>query len=175
VSRDGLVIREIEPGDQRALLLLNNAAVPHVNALVAEQMAWLLEHCDYARLAERVESPGGIRETVGFVLAIRNGTSYWSANYQWFAARYGVFLYLDRVVIAPTARRMGVGRALYEDLAVFAAARWPRVTLEVNLEPPNPGSHHFHAAMGFTAVGERRYDGGAVVMMAREVSPPGRD
>jgi predicted GNAT superfamily acetyltransferase len=42
----------------------------------------------------------------------------------------------------------------YADL--FAAARaagHPRVACEVNYEPPNPQSDHFHAALGFQEVG----------------------
>ncbi len=48
------------------------------------------------------------------------------------------------------ARGRGVARALYE--AVFADARaagLPLVCCEVNVEPPNPVSDAFHAALGF--------------------------
>ena len=31
---------------------------------------------------------------------------------------------------------------------------------EVNIRPPNPGSHRFHKRLGFHQVGERHYDGG---------------
>jgi predicted GNAT superfamily acetyltransferase len=164
---NGLVIRDIMPGDRPVVLALNNAAVPHVNALEPAQLDWLCAHCDYARVAEMPTASGST--IAGFVLAIRNGTEYWSANYAWFTERYNEFLYLDRVVVAEGARRRGVGAALYADMMQFAAARAPRVTLEVNIEPPNPGSHAFHARMGFAVVGERRYDGGHVAMMAREL------
>ena len=58
--------------------------------------------------------------------------------------------YLDRIVVLPNARRMGVGRSLYD--VVFQAAktaRAERVCCEVNLEPPNPGSIRFHEQLGF--------------------------
>lgn len=154
----GLVVRDATPADQPALLTLNNAAVPHVNALTRDQFAWLATTADYVRVAEL---DGHL---AGFVVAIRNGTSYWSANYAWFGSRYDHFVYLDRVVIVPDAQRKGVGRRLYADLMTFAGHRWPRITLEVNVRPPNPGSIAFHEAMGFRRVGSRTYDDNEVAM-----------
>jgi predicted GNAT superfamily acetyltransferase len=162
----GLVVRAGTPHDQPAVLSLNNTATPHVNALTDEQFAWIAGEADYYRVAER---DGAI---MGFVFAIRNGTSYWSGNYAWFAARYPAFIYLDRVVVAPDARKCGVGRALYDDLVKFASGRWPRITLEVNVEPPNPGSIAFHERMQFTRVGMRRYADGEVAMFERLLSGP---
>ena len=154
-------VRTAVERDHDDVLALNNAAVPHVNALTAEQFSWLAKRTDYFRVCEDV---GGI---VGFVFAIAKGSDYWSANYAWFGERYDTFLYLDRVVVAERERRAGVGRALYSDLRAFAQGRWPRITLEVNRRPPNPGSLRFHEHMGFREVGERESDDGAqaVVMM----------
>lgn len=163
-----VTIRDMVLADQPVLLALNNAATPHVNALDAEQFAWLAQESDYARVAER----GG--HAAGFVFAIRNGTGYWSANYAWFGARYDAFLYLDRVVVAPGARRGGVGRGLYDDLQSFAGGRWPRITLEVNVRPANPGSVAFHHALGFRQVGSRTYDGNEVAMFELPLSVSSR-
>jgi predicted GNAT superfamily acetyltransferase len=162
-----LTIRAALPADAAALRAMNNAAIPHVNALAEEQFAWLQTRCDYARIAEH---DGHV---AGFVFAIRDGTEYWSANYAWFRERFVSFLYLDRVVVAASARRTGVGRALYDDLVAFARGRWPRITLEVNVRPPNPGSIAFHEALGFRRVGTRRYDDNEVAMFARSVESPG--
>ena len=146
------------------MLALNNASTPHVNALTAAEFAWLLTEADYTRVAE-------LNGTLaGFVIAIRAGTSYWSGNYAWFAERYEEFIYLDRVVVAPAARRHGVGRALYEDLIEFASRSWSRITLEVNIQPPNPGSMLFHERMNFQRVGSRVYAGGEVAMFERQVT-----
>jgi predicted GNAT superfamily acetyltransferase len=153
-----LRIRDARVGDHAVLLALNNAATPHVNALEPEQFAWLATNADYFRVASR----GGPLE--GFVLAIRHGTTYWSANYAWFTERYDDFIYLDRVVVAPDARRAGVARALYTDLEQFTRGRWPRIALEVNVVPPNPGSIAFHEAAGFRRVGTRRYAQNEVAM-----------
>lgn len=159
----GVEVRDMQPEDDAALLAINNAAVPHVTALEADGFAWIRGHSDYARLAQRGS------HAQGFVLAMRNGTPYWSENYAWFGARYESFLYLDRVVVAAGARGSGVGRALYEDVVRFATGRWPRITLEVNVRPPNPASIAFHAAMGYRRVGTRAYEGGEVAMFEREL------
>ena len=157
-TQGGLVVRAGAPHDQPAVHALNNASTPHVNALTGEQLAWLVENADYFRIAE---IDGAL---AGFVIAIRNGTAYWSGNYAWFGERYPAFLYLDRIVVAPDARRRGVGRALYDDLIVFASGRWPRITLEVNVKPKNPGSMAFHARLAFRRVGSRAYNDGEVAM-----------
>jgi predicted GNAT superfamily acetyltransferase len=158
-----VVVRDATPADHEVVRALNNGAVPHVNALTAEQFAQVVGYAAYFRVAE---DDAGI---AGFVLCVPRGTTYWSGNYAWFTARYADFLYLDRVVVAERARGGGVGRALYDDLVMFARGRWPRITLEVNLRPPNPGSVAFHCRVGFVEVGVREYDDGAsaVVMMER--------
>jgi predicted GNAT superfamily acetyltransferase len=160
-----VVVRPATVADHADVLALNNASTPHVNALGQEQFDWLAQNVDYFRVAE----VGG--SIAGFVMALRNGTTYWSGNYAWFSARYDQFLYLDRVVVSPTARRSGVGRALYADLTAFASARWPRITLEVNVRPPNPGSIAFHEALGFRRVGARQYDENEVAMFELPLAP----
>lgn len=159
-----MIVRDAMAADHAAILALNNGAVPHVNALSFEDLAWLSGHAIFFQVAE---DAGAL---AGFALVLPSGGSYWSDNYKWFAARYDRFVYLDRVVVAPDVRRRGVGRALYA--ALFAAVQdaWPRVTLEVNQRPPNPVSERFHAALGFTAVGVREYNEGAnaVLMLVRE-------
>ena len=171
-----LLLRDGHARDHAAVLALNNAATPHVNELTENTLAWIISHADYFRVAE---DDGGI---VGFVLALGNGIDYWSLNYRWFTERGGEFLYLDRIVVAERARKSGVGRALYDDIQEFARARWPRIALEVNLRPPNPGSLAFHQRMGFSQVGIREEDGGekAVALMERRTatsasSPPDTD
>jgi predicted GNAT superfamily acetyltransferase len=160
----GVVVRPATVRDHPAVHALNDASVPHVNALTAEQFAWLAANVDYFRVAE-VDG-----EFAGFVMAIRRGTPYWSGNYAWFTERFADFIYLDRVVVSPTVRRAGVGRALYADLATFAAGRWPRITLEVNIRPPNPGSVAFHESLGFMRVGARTYDDNEVAMFELPIS-----
>ena len=65
------------------------------------------------------------------------------------------FIYVDRVIISRAARGEGLARALVCNL--FAEAKQAghdRVVCEVNIDPPNPASEVFHAAMGFVGVGQ---------------------
>ena len=160
-----LLVRDATDADHAIVLAMNNAATPNVNALEETAWAWLVAHAAYYRVAE---DAAGL---AGFILCVPSGLPYWSENYKWFTARYADFLYLDRVVVAERARNRGVGTALYADLHATVAGRWPRVTLEVNLRPPNPGSQRFHERLGYQAVGVRESEGGAyaVQMYAREV------
>lgn len=157
------MVRDATTQDHAAVLALNNGATPHVNPLAPEPFDWLVAHAVYFRVCA---DEAGV---AGFIIAFPSGLPYWSDNYQWFASQAEPFLYLDRVVVAPRAQRQGVGQALYQDIIAFAIGQWPRITLEVNLRPPNPTSLAFHDAMGFRRVGQRDYDAGekAVVMLER--------
>ena len=85
-----------------------------------------------------------------------------SPNFIWFRARYPRFVYVDRIVVAPSARGRGCARRLYDDLFEHAArAGNDRVVCEVNKTPPNPASNAFHAALGFVEVGSASVHGGS--------------
>jgi predicted GNAT superfamily acetyltransferase len=156
-------VRDALAADHAAVLALNNSATPNVNELSEGEFAWIASHADYFRVAE---DAAGL---TAFVLALRPGLAYWSLNYRWFSDRGGSFIYLDRIVVDERARGTGVGRAMYDDLDRFARGRWPCITLEVNLMPPNPGSLAFHERLGFKQVGVRQEEGGAkaVALMER--------
>lgn len=162
----GFTLRAGTAADAAAVLALNNASVPHVNALAADTLAQIVAMSAHYTIAEDAE---GI---LGFVICIPSGRSYWSDNYTWFADRYDAFLYLDRVAVAAHAQRRGVGRAIYDDLHQRAMGVWPRIALEVNLRPPNPVSVAFHSAMGYGEVGVREYADGAnaVLMYLKELA-----
>lgn len=163
----GFTLRPATAADHAAVLALNNAEVPRVNALAADEFARIVALSIHFTVAE---DPEGL---LGFVLCIPSGTNYWSANYQWFGDRYAGFLYLDRVVVSPRRRRGGVGRALYDDLHKRASGRWSNIALEVQLLPPNPVSDRFHAAMQYKPVGVRHYDDDgakAVTMYLRDLA-----
>jgi predicted GNAT superfamily acetyltransferase len=165
----GLRIRDVAPADLPAMLGINNAAVPAMNTLDPADLAWLVDHAGYARVAE---ADG---EIIGFLIALPPGTQYASANYRWFGERYASFLYIDRVAIAAPARGRGIGSAMYADLSRVAAGRYECLLAEVNAEPPNPESVRFHERNGFIHVGEleHHYDGAhasRVLMMRRPLS-----
>lgn len=159
-------IRDYRPEDLSWALALNNDAVPAVNGHTPETWAELVHLSHVIRVAE---APSG---AAGFMVLFTPGADYISPNYRWFSERYPTFLYVDRIVVDPSAQGTGVGRALYEDgIARCSEINAPVFTCEVNEQPPNPGSIAFHHRLGFEAVGRQATDGGEkrVVLMARPV------
>ena len=158
-------IRAAEAGDIDQILAMNNAAVPAVSVADRSRMVELIDLATLAWVVD-LEVDGGDRVLGGFVLLFEPGSRYDSPNYGWFVERYERFLYVDRVVIAAEARDRGLGSQLYEAIIDEATRRGSqRVTAEVNLEPPNPGSSRFHRRMGFEAVGTLSPGAGYTVEM----------
>lgn len=157
-------VLDIGPDHVDWLLALNNAAVPHVNELTRADLDALLADAAFARMVVADGDPKGA------LIVFWPGLDYQSPHYRWFSERFESFLYVDRVMIAEDAKGAGLGRALYDALGRFAEERGaPRITLEVNSKPPNPGSLAFHERQGFRAVGELEHEGGAkrVVLMEK--------
>ena len=164
-----LRLRDYDRADLDWALALNNGAVPAVNGHDAESFAALIGAADYARVAL-----GGDGAGAGLLVVFGPGAAYRSPNYLWFDARYDDFLYVDRIVVDGAARGQGIGRALYGELFAYAGGRARRITCEVNLKPPNPGSLRFHERAGFRPVGEQSTDGGAkqVRLLEKLLSAP---
>src|ERR1035437_2646288 len=96
-----------------------------------------------------------------------------SRNILWFCARYPRFVYVDRIVVASSARGRGCARRLYRDLFEYAVrAGHERVVCEVNISPPNPASNAFHAALGFVEVGTASVYSGARRARTRNLEIP---
>ena len=129
----------------RALLALNNAHAQELSWLEAERLEYLISEAFLARRIGCLDA---------FLLAFDQDARYDSQNFTWFRARYPRFVYVDRIVVAPSARGRGCARRLYADLFEHAVrAGHDRVVCEVNKTPPNPASDAFHAALGFVEVG----------------------
>ncbi len=100
-------------------------------------------------------------DKAGYLLTFDQDSPYDSPNFVWFKARYPRFVYIDRIVVEPTMRKQGVGRAFYE--ALFDRARrdgYSVAACEVNFEPPNPLSDLFHARLAFQEVGRAKLANG---------------
>lgn len=147
--------RNVRQEDLPAVLALNEEAVPHVNSVPMEQLHWFMEHAFAFRVAELPTGVGG------FLIALTPEADYASPNFRWFAARRPSFVYVDRVVVSPAARRRGLARRFYEDLALNANGRAEVITCEVNLRPRNDESLEFHRRLGFTEVGRQETEGGS--------------
>lgn len=137
--------------DHTALLGLNNAHAAELSLLDAASFSHLVEQ---AFLARRIGDDA-------LLISFDQTADYPSPNYLWFRARLPRFVYVDRVVVAERARGRGHARRLYATLfAAAMSAGHDVVACEVNSDPPNPASDAFHAALGFTTVGEASIYGG---------------
>jgi predicted GNAT superfamily acetyltransferase len=147
-----------------SLLALNNAHVQELSWLEPERLEYLVREAFLARRIGKVDA---------FLLAFDQDARYDSPNFIWFRARYPRFVYVDRIVVAPSARGRGCARQLYSDLFEHAArAGHDRVVCEVNTIPPNAASDAFHAALGFVEVGTASlYDGSRTVRYLMSCSP----
>ncbi len=153
-------IRPATTADFDAILALNEESVAALSPLTPERLA-ALDACAALHLV--VEDDARV---IAFLLALREGATYDSPNYRWFALRYERFLYVDRVVVASAARGRGAGALLYRDVFEFAATHAvDLVTCEYDVEPPNPASERFHARFGFREVGRQQLDGGKLVSL----------
>ncbi len=140
-------ISKLHLSSLQGVLALNNEHAKETSFLDEESLAGLIKMAFYAE--------GVDRGATAFLIALDQGADYINPNFSWFLARYKSFVYIDRIIVAGSARGRGLARMLYEDLFSRAkAAGHERVVCEVNLEPPNPASDAFHATMGFVEVGQ---------------------
>ncbi|HUP65159.1 MAG TPA: GNAT family N-acetyltransferase [Thermoanaerobaculia bacterium] len=143
-----MTFRAVHPSDLPRLVEINNAVVPAMNELDLEAMRRFAETALWFRVAEE---DGTI---AAFLIALQHDAEYDSANFRWFQSHYGDFVYVDRIAVDPSARRLGLASRLYGELFDFARSRGaPRICAEVNLRPPNPVSIEFHRRAGFLEVG----------------------
>ena len=152
-----MLIRDITPADLRAIHAINEVGAPGVHPEPPEMLAAITRECCIALVVE-------VEGTVAaFCQVLPPGANYSSVNYAWFSARYGDFIYLDRVAVAAEHQGRGIGSRLYEEVERRTGAKW--FTLEVNLRPRNEGSLRFHARKGFVEVGQQDTDYGALVSL----------
>lgn len=162
---------ELHPAEESeliAILRMNNEAVPHVSALEYPDLREFWETAPYFKAAKDA-SDGSPR---GFLIALTPEAEYASPNFRWFQAHYEHFCYIDRIVVAPEARHMGLGQLLYRDLQAVSRNTAQRLTCEVNIDPPNEHSLHFHTRFGFIEVGQQKTEHGTktVCLMVKELT-----
>jgi predicted GNAT superfamily acetyltransferase len=119
------ISRDLEP----AILALNNAHAVALSWLEPDRFTAMLSDAFYARC---------IGEAEAFLLAFDKGAAYDSANFQWFRRRYERFVYIDRVVVAGSARRRGHARLLYEELFCRAASAGRDLVVRGECRPTEP-------------------------------------
>ncbi len=141
-----------------AVLALNDANVEATGEIGLADLQGLVAAAFSATV---IGAPG---RPEAFLITFDQDAGYGSPNFLWFKARHARFAYVDRIVVAGEARGRGHARALYEDFFARArAAGHDLAACEVNLDPPNPVSHAFHAALGFEPAGEASLPNGKTV------------
>lgn len=135
-------VRPFSQTDLAWVLTLNNLHAREVNEISEAWLAELVAVCARARVID----------DVAFLVAFDETTPTQGPHHAWWKARRASFVYVDRVVVAESARGRGLARLLYEDLASSSSGR-PLVS-EVNIDPPNPASIAFHERLGFVVAGE---------------------
>jgi predicted GNAT superfamily acetyltransferase len=154
-----LLIRQTKINDFPSILDINATEEDKTSQIDLARIIQLDSWSDYHRVVV-VED-----EVVGFLLVMSEASDYDGDNFRWFVERYRSFLYVDRIVIARTFARRGIGSALYGDLIQFAVTQgWSTLCCEINVSPPNPVSHGFHARFGFKEVGHNAEAGAPKVV-----------
>ena len=160
-------IRNATSTDLETVLALNESEVPHVGSLTMTDMQGFLAKAVYFRVT--CDENGDV---VASLIGLDPDTEYDSLNFQWFCTRYESFAYIDRIAVAPSARRQGIAEALYQDFASIAKEWTQCLCCEVNLRPANPGSMAYHQRLGFNQVGSLETHGGSkkVAFLLKEIS-----
>ncbi len=147
-------VSDVRDEDLDDVLALNEASVPHVSSIGMEELRWFAENAFCFRIA-RVD-----RQLAGFLIGLGPGLDYASPNYRWFDRRHENFGYIDRVAVAPFARRRGIASHLYDDFETRLRGYVPLLTCEVNIRPPNESSMVYHEQHGFVRVATQETEGG---------------
>jgi len=139
-----VTIRDAATNDYDAICALNLEEIQHTSRMDEARLATLGNLSCYFRV-------GCTDDTVSaFMIALCSGAPYDNENYSWFAQKYARFVYVDRIVVSPALRGLGLGTLLYEDLFRYARENSiPLVTCEYNIVPTNEPSRLFHKKFGF--------------------------
>ncbi len=150
-----IAIRKAESTDFARVVELNAQAVQHTSVMDLARLTELDALSNYHRVIVVAD------KVAGFLLAMRENAAYVNENFDFFAARYTSFLYIDRIVVDPAFFGLSIGSLLYKDLFQFAVDNAvPVVACEYNIEPPNEPSLRFHNKFGFKEIGTQWLDGG---------------
>jgi len=145
-----IAIRDADETDFEAVLALNLSEVRHTSPMDAAR----LRHLDAIASYHKVVTVDGT--VAAFLLAMKDGCGYVNENFEWFAARFKTFLYVDRIVVGDGYRGLGLGARLYKHMFDHARAHGiATIACEYNMVPPNQASRVFHDKFGFHEVGRQ--------------------
>ena len=159
-----VTLRQVCDADLARVWTLNEAALPAVNSVPLE---FFRAYVDSPQAVFQIAVDNATETLVGFLLALRPGVDYSSENYQWFDRNFRSFLYVDRIVVDPSAQSAGLGRRFYSGLVALAndeLAPAKRICCEVNIKPRNDRSLRFHQRFGFRKCFEQEAEGAKKVV-----------
>lgn len=134
------------------LYSLNQENTPEVGSLEdIESFSKLFELSSISLLVELKD------QIIGFIICLRENSTYSSENYKFFNDDKDKFIYIDRIVIKSGFRRKGIGTQVYKHLDDLASKDFLPICCEVNSVPKNEISLNFHIKNGFIEVGERNF------------------
>ena len=150
-----IAFRDAEEADFAAVVALNAVEVRHTSPMDEARLRELDDLASYHKVAI---VDGAV---AAFLLVMENGCGYANENFEWFAARYDAFLYVDRIVVGGDYQGLRLGKLLYQDLFDHARVRGiAMIACEYNVVPPNEPSRLFHDKFGFHQVGSQWLVGG---------------
>ena len=150
--------RSIPSNTLENLYSLNQENIPEVGSLrSSESFASLLDRSSINLLIKYK------KQVIGFVICFRENLEYESLNYKFFNESKKNFLYIDRVVINSSYRRMGLGTMMYNYLEYVADKEILPICCEVNSVPRNEISINFHIKNGFKEVGQKDFENHSVI------------
>lgn len=155
-----ITLRRGTLADSDAIIRLNADSVVATSPMDAKTFAELYKLSSLLIVAERDTA------VAGFLMGFIDGASLDGLNYNWFAARFKHFFYIDRIVIDASCRGSGLGQKMYGFLGEWAAEQdllW--LAAEMNLDPPNLASLRFHKRQGFKEIGTQKLPSGKLVSM----------
>jgi uncharacterized protein len=91
---ENILLRNVEQTDFATIVALNASEVQHTSPMDEPRLLALHTLSAYHRVA----TVDGV--IAAFLLAMQDNVDYRNDNYEWFAARYERFLYVDRIVAA---------------------------------------------------------------------------
>ena len=159
-------VRKVNINDLSIIKVINDEAVPAVNAVAEKEFIWFHKNSIYFKKVILDET------LAGFLLVLPMNIPYKSLNYNWFSVRYNNFAYIDRIAVKKEFKSSGIGTLLYTDLEKSLPKEIKMIACEYNIKPLNMISENFHQKMAYKNVGTQLTENNTkkVCLMVKEIN-----
>ena len=159
-------VRKVNINDLSIIKVINDEAVPAVNAVAEKEFIWFHKNSIYFKKVILDET------LAGFLLVLPMNIPYKSLNYNWFSVRYNNFAYIDRIAVKKEFKSSGIGTLLYTDLEKSLPKEIKMIACEYNIKPLNMISENFHQKMAYKNVGTQLTENNTkkVSLMVKEIN-----